>query len=293
MPRDLEIHGLKRSGIGPVEVDNNAFLYPVYQEGIDLISFASAKDLTPALPLNYEIAYSHRVATDAFLEDEERRITNRNIIKYLLKRAWFLMLTRRSELLNRQMANNTDVFCFKRGFQQSEFLSFTGLDGTKQRRQLVGYKTLLGGKKRYWHFGFDIRPRLWPFACFGFTTHVTFSDDGLSLWDNPRRSHRARRSQCKNWYNDDWRDRLLAAVEYFSSDGNVLVPVSSEAYLKVARVPLLFDSPVSFSEPDALNLDLAAPGDLEDIEDIEDSTASWDDPVGREDDGDFEEGEIL
>ena len=40
--------------------------------------------------------------------------------------------------------------------------------------------------------------------------HVVFSDDGINLWDDKMRTAKARRSQCAQWWNDEWRDRTLA-----------------------------------------------------------------------------------
>jgi len=285
MPSEIQVHGIQRMAIGPLEVDAQNFAYPAYQDGIDLVSFAPAEDVECSLGTTYQIAYTHHLKTADFLADKERGVVNRNIVNYLLKRAWYSMLSKRNDFLSRQMANNVTAFVFKRGFQSSDFVSFTSKDGRRQRRQLVGYKTLLNGSKRYWHFGFDVRPRTWPVTSFVLTSHVLFSDDGFNLWENPKRLHRARRSQCKNWYNDDWRDRLLAAVDYLSMQGSVAIPISSRTSLRVGISPVSFVSGISFSEPDSLNL---APQDTEDV-DEEDSTTDWDD-LSPEDDSGSDEG---
>jgi len=80
-------------------------------------------------------------------------------------------------------------------------------------------------------------------------SHVLFSDDGEKLWASAAQLHRARRSQCKNWWNDDWRDRLLATMTWFG-DGELTfaLPLGSSVQGSVSIRPLEFVSPVALNE---------------------------------------------
>ncbi|MBZ5503833.1 MAG: hypothetical protein LAN59_16620 [Acidobacteriia bacterium] len=60
--------------------------------------------------------------------------------------------------------------------------------------------------------------------------------------------HRARRRQCKSWYNDTWRDRLLAAVSFLSEEKSTLdIPVASGESIIMECRPMAFESQVAFS----------------------------------------------
>jgi hypothetical protein len=87
---------------------------------------------------------------------------------------------------------------------------------------------------------------------------VLFSDNGQTVWTDYRRMHKARRSQCKDWHNPEWRDRLLAVVAWLSEEGGVIyVPVGEEAKVEVSAESVGFGSHVSFVDPPTLKERLA------------------------------------
>ncbi|MEN6604302.1 MAG: hypothetical protein ABFD86_17975, partial [Bryobacteraceae bacterium] len=68
-----------------------------------------------------------------------------------------------------------------------------------------------------------------------------------TLWDSKEATAKARRNQCKNWWNDDWRDRLLATMSHLAEDGEtVRIPLAGSAVFTLSKFPILFESPVSY-----------------------------------------------
>lgn len=60
--------------------------------------------------------------------------------------------------------------------------------------------------------------------------------------------HRARRIQCKSWYNDEWRDRLLASMSFLAGEKPPIeIPVSSKERITVAIQPVTFSSGISYT----------------------------------------------
>lgn len=143
----------------------------------------------------------------------------------------------------------------------------------------VGYFTdeLLGGEKRTgfsvpglcsgqraltgqyrghrWHYGLSGDVTLEPEPSFILRGHVLFSDDGTSLWDSKARLHRARRSACSNWWNDRWRDMMLAAVAWMSrrqadNQGEIRLILSETLDAVLDSAPRVFQSPVTFGDAD-------------------------------------------
>lgn len=148
-------------------------------------------------------------------------------------------------------------------------------------RQLMGYKTVASGqgeaKRRYWHFGLEARAETELAYGYVMKPRVVFSDDGHSVWNDDNRLHRARRSQCKGWWNDKWRDLIQAAVTVLRGDSEVLDLSAAGAPLQVAAAPTIVTTSVSYSEPSTV-LD-----DAEDLDEDERPTLEVDD-----DDGDWD-----
>lgn len=130
---------------------------------------------------------------------------------------------------------------------------------------MVGYSKV---KKRFWHFGIHAKPRLYPEA-YIIKPHVLFSDDGRTIWDNKKRLHKARRSQCRNWWNSDWRDRVPAVMTWLSNEeGQIEIALGSDVTIQVLTYPLMFTSPVSYIEP-GTNESLIVDDQNEESEEVE------------------------
>jgi hypothetical protein len=124
--------------------------------------------------------------------------------------------------------------------------------------------------KHYWHFGIQGRPRLWPEPVIHISAHVLFSDNGETIWESKRRLHSARRRQCKSWYNDEWRDRLLASMALLAGGKEAIdIEVTGASPIKIALTPELFESKITCTPLEKAVENEEAPGSEE--EDEEDS----------------------
>jgi len=151
-------------------------------------------------------------------------------------------------------------------------------------RSIIGYKTIGPPDKRhkrYWHYGVSATVVHRPSLALSIRPHVFFSDDGTTLWESDKRVQRARRSQCKNWWNDDWRDRLLATMRWLARGAShIEVPVADNAKILVESRPVSFESPVSYVHR-KLSADELHPDDDddEDPEDVGSELGGSHDPV--------------
>src|SRR5262249_41448928 len=99
------------------------------------------------------------------------------------------------------------------------------------------------------------RPLVRPTLAYIFKSHVLFTNDGVTIWESKKRLASARRSQCKSWWNDEWRDRTLAAATYLSEGADRITGrLGSNACLTLPLTPLSFCSPVSYTDPQSLRL---------------------------------------
>jgi hypothetical protein len=129
-------------------------------------------------------------------------------------------------------------------------IEFVDAEG-KRRRQCVGFRNIKQSddtlKKRYWHLGIEAKFLRIPQKVFAIRTHVAFSDDGGAVWDDHKKMHRARRRQCKMWFNAKWRDMMLCAVSWLAEgQDEIVLEVGSDAEITVSAVPIALNSPVSY-----------------------------------------------
>jgi hypothetical protein len=98
------------------------------------------------------------------------------------------------------------------------------------------------------------------FVGFAVMPHVVFTEHG-EPYDSDRRQHRARRSQCKNWYNNDWFDRIVATLAFLSAkEDAILVALSGDTTIRVSTELASYVSPVSYKR----TVDTERPTDIED-----------------------------
>lgn len=251
MPAEIFFHVLRRSSIGKLALPDEP-PYPSFNEGEFLISFAAAEDFQPFLgdslvlerTLRFQLCEFLQGNCDGQLVDRDEA---RNFVSRLLTIAWHNVI--RDRQLPLYDLSNAQCAYFQKGFARDDKAFFDGVDGRRTFRQLVGYETMTRGK-RYWHFGIQAKPILYPYQAFVIKPHVVFSDDGRTIWDSHERMHAARRTHCKDWYNPEWRDRTLAAMSWLAGEGkSITLRLGLQSSVEVPTYPLIFTSPVSYVEP--------------------------------------------
>jgi hypothetical protein len=237
----------------PYPVEGEVF-YPFQPHGNGILSFSTAEDFTSEEQL---FGDTHRFFIADLLDDEQDTFIDamhtRNVISNLFTQAWVNFVRKRG-LETYELANGSFCCYFKKDQLENDKISFTGVDDKLTRRNIIGYKSIkskiVPDKKRYWHFGISAKPHLRSTKFFAVNPHVLFSDDGQTIWADKDRMHRVKMSQCKNWWNDDWRDRILAVMSWLTDEnGEIIIPLSSVEAIRVNKLPLLFTSPVFFNDP--------------------------------------------
>ena len=232
--------------IGLMEVEELTFPFPTrFRNGI--VTFAPAADVEPYLG-KLRIQSTVGVPTREFLSDDEWAIRrgNRDMVTYLVNEAWKVGVAKKLDAY--AMSRGRSAFYFDVNKLPNPMVKFVGLAQKVSRRGLMGFKTTAHGK-RHWHFAVSAKAALHPEPVLMLRSHVLFSDDGANIWESAAQMHRARRSQCKNWWNDDWRDRLLATMAWLA-DGRLTfsLPLGSSVQGSVSTRPLEFVSPVTLNE---------------------------------------------
>jgi len=156
-------------------------------------------------------------------------------------------------------------------------LSFSWSGGPSGSRQIAGRSAKRGF---HWHYGVTCWARTAPVRHMRIAGRVIFTSDGREPIGNARRLHKMRRSFCKGWRNDKWRD-LLLAFWFWMAEGALFVdvPLGEGEALRIRLPPMSFDAPFGITAPDDA-------GDSDDEEDDPESGSgdeSDDDPEELDD----------
>ncbi len=226
-----------------------------------LVSFAPPQDIAEDLGEGIPIRATRTWPTTILLEDGAPGIGRRqarHLIHRILRITWERFVESRG-LPAYEMANKTMCGYFTTKLVGESRVPFAIGERRSPGRQLVGHRTrsrkLPGGGfepvKQYWHFGVEARPLVYPRFAFALHAHVLFSHDGLNIWQSKGALQRTRRSACSDWWNDDWRDRLLVTMAWLASgNSSITIEVGTGTHLEVGCDPVRFQSPVSYIDPD-------------------------------------------
>jgi len=275
-PSKLFCHSLSRTQIGKIEIQSD-LPYPGFQYEHFLVSFAPANDFTRQLGDSIIITESKSYSIQGLLDSQEsigfcRTKEVKGFVSRLLALSWDKYI-RDKGLSFYPLANGSKCVYPTTAQLGDGTVSFQGPSGKKASRNLIGYKTIKATAsedeyKRLWHFGLSASPLVHPALAFAMKAHVVFTTDGSVVLNNKRLLHRARRSQCKDWWNDDWRDRMLAAMAWLSAGvSEIAIAVGSDSLVTIATEPTGFTSPISYQDPDT---EIAVVGETADEADEED-----------------------
>jgi hypothetical protein len=250
VPEKLFCHegNLKLSDNGSRDSD---LVYPTVEQRGRWLSFADASHLASS----HTIRWTHDFSTKDVLEGilDERYIPRseaKKIVSYLLVDSWVRMMRLRNMAVY-QLSDHRFCGSLRQNQVKDDKIIYTGIDGKNAWRNIIGYKTMTRAKGpswvRFWHSAVQAKAQFFPVLAYLITNHVVFSEDGQNLWESPERQHSARRSQCKNWWNDDWRDRMLAMITWLAEGSDRITIECGGDFIEVSPRPLTFNSPLRFS----------------------------------------------
>lgn len=171
-----------------------------------------------------------------------------NVVSSLLRQALAHAIQSRG-LAGHGFANGrVGFFVAAEESQISPRVSFKGPTGIAGARALNGFSPK---NKVFWHYAPELLPVIGPQMCISLAAHVVFTEDGKQALSDVARAHRLRRRFCKSWWQDRWRDMMLAYLSYLSAGQETFeVPLSESMGMTLSTHPVLFVAPVTASTPD-------------------------------------------
>lgn len=192
------------------------------------------------------------VALDSFLDLTFTRLQalsqkdRRSILIDLIRQSWELH-AKRCGMLAYEMSNRQMCWYLPWTATEGKKLEFMDSRGKRGRRALNGVSGKLGVK---WHFA--VRPFVMfgPPLRFALQYTVVFTEDGTNPLEDKHRAHRLRRTFCKNWWQDRWRDMLSAYIHYLKRGGQTLeLPLGADRKAQLSPFLEIFHAPVSALDP--------------------------------------------
>jgi hypothetical protein len=170
-----------------------------------------------------------------------------DLVKELLRRSMDVAVAR-SGALN---CRDRDLFYFPFDLVPRNMLRLVTIDGKERRVGIAGERTFGSGirkaKYRYYlaptfsviwrgdHYGIIVRPR------------IRITDTKGHLY--PARAALARRKDIGGtWWNDDWLNRIMAVMQYISTNGVIAVGTDSNNTVEVECLPLTWPVKTGINE---------------------------------------------
>jgi hypothetical protein len=255
--------------------------WPARLVGNRIISFARSQDFD--LPGEFaNLRNESEIETEVFIRTGASSLPQltysdrSNILTDLLGQAWRRHAQDRG-LLSFALASGNQCWFLSAPTGKAERVPYTDALGKTGRRALFGKSEKLGV---YWHLALELQPSVGKQHRYTALTHVVFTSDGKTLLPSATQQHRLRRSFCKQWWQDRWRDLISAYLAKLSQNaGTLSIPIAPLRTVTVSVTPQTFTSPVNanLEEPAAALDALHDDADLLYDQDAEDGTQDIDD----------------
>lgn len=173
-----------------------------------------------------------------------------------------------------------DLAMRQRGLRQFEYASGEigwffpdGLVEGRVKRALASGKKVdrvVSGKfkDKRWHLALIGRPRLWPVPMFRVHANMVLTLDGKTALPG-KEMHAIRRRLTRSWWNDKWRDLLLAGLDWVAEGEPALDLAVGLERLKLSTTPLEVPFPVSYEAEERRDTEEGEDGEILLGEDLE------------------------
>lgn len=176
-----------------------------------------------------------------------------NHLKALLKRVFHLIMKNRG-MFWYEMANKKLAYYYTPANLNSLKVKFEYPYRSNKKKKT---KNLLGKYKSLgmWHYAISAKPILKPIVGFSLKNHLTFTEKGFDVWENKKgetdkdRIHIHRRSKGKRFFNEEWRDMLLAFLNGLKKNDKIEIELSDNYTLTLSSIPEFFWADFGYNDP--------------------------------------------
>ena len=238
--------------------------YPVIRHGNCIATFGNAETAIEKNSNfgNYSIkpVKNFSILTSEILSKKYKNIAfptlrdSQNILKRLLYRSFHLLMRSKGAWWY-ELSSKRNCYYYPQGVKDKITFLF---NKNKKTKNLIGNYKISFSEKGYWHFGITAKVLTYPVLCFSLKSHILFSDNGRDIWYDKGKLHRARRKKGRRWFNEEWRDELLAFINSLKNEaGRITIVLNEKFMIEMTDTPMEITSEVGYSEPrDKSRLDI-------------------------------------
>ncbi len=252
----IELYQYDSAGMA-IDIQSENYSLPVVRHGNVIATFGNAiTEIVKPSPIgNTKIIFNKKITinTQSILDKSYSSsefptlLDCENILKRLLSRA-FHLLAKSKGMYWYELSSRRQCYYFPIG--RKDKVVFRYFD-KKKTKNLLGKFKINEIKSGYWHFGVTVRVLLNPLVSFSLKSHILFSDEGRNIWPDKSKLHSARRRKGRNWFNEEWRDQLLAFINSLkNTDNKIELKLNDECIINMPDTPLILSSDKGYDEPD-------------------------------------------
>ncbi len=206
----------------------------------DPVSFREAGVSSITIEKRFSISFDDLVDGRNISPFRERADSRRAVVN-LMRQHWDNAMARKG-LVSFEFANRRLGWFFPDGLIDGA-VKIDLESGTRVNRVLSGKF-----KERRWHLCLVAKPQLFPRPLFRVHANVALSEDGRTPLPG-KKTQKIRRRLTKSWWNDKWRDMLLASMAWLANPKTRLIDISGGAEtFQINSFPLSAETPLSYRD---------------------------------------------
>lgn len=180
-------------------------------------------------------------------------ISTKNLVSELLRKALIVKCHHKGL----KYCPETRLHYFPQEFAKLNRLNYIKYDGSKSFVQAVGTRTYwrpAKAEKYQYHLAptFYISQNLFNTFTLQIRLRVRLADDNGVLLDK-RKAVSRRKHLCKNWWNNDWLNRIFAICQFLADDNQIIIGDRENEQIIVHAIPTHFTAPIAIDEASIKN----------------------------------------
>jgi hypothetical protein len=203
----------------------------------DPVSFQQSGGNGPELQTRFSIRFPN-LLDGRDIDPFVNRADARAHVVNLLRQHWDRAMSRRG-LQRFEFAAGRLGWFFPDGLIDGP-VKFNLPDGRKVSRVLSGKF-----KDQRWHLCLVAKPMLWPLPLIRVHANMALSQDGRTPLPGAQ-TQRVRMRLTKSWWNDKWRDLLLAGMNWIAEGRASINVAAGDESLGVSSLPITMETVVSY-----------------------------------------------
>jgi hypothetical protein len=182
------------------------------------------------------------ISSETFPTNNDLQIYFKHFLNQIL-----FKLMKSKQLRHYRLSKNIAFYLGSNNKKEFNYINFFYPDSGIKKSKKIGGKYNV----HFWNYGISAKPIILPIIGFSLSSHLIFTKDGTNPIEDDSFQATHRRRKAKRFFNSQWRDMLLAFVEYLKDHNNeIKIKVTKNGdYFKLSLWPEIYTSNFGYIEP--------------------------------------------